>query len=56
MLDGEMTLMGIATAYNPNSRYRVFWCAIFARPKSPEPVVAIPSLPGATTFQLVTGQ
>jgi uncharacterized protein YkwD len=56
MLDGEMTLMGIATAYNPNSRYRVFWCAIFARPKSPEPIVAIPSLPGATTFQLVTGQ
>lgn len=36
MKDPEMTLMGIATAYNPNSKYKVFWCLIFAHP----PVVA----------------
>lgn len=32
MKDPEMSLMGIATAYNPNSKYKVFWCLIFAHP------------------------
>ena len=41
-----MSLMGIATAYNPNSKYKVFWCLIFAHP----PVVtAGGTLMGATT-------
>lgn len=34
MKDPEMTVMGIGTAYNPNSKYKVFWCLIFAKPKS----------------------
>jgi uncharacterized protein YkwD len=33
MKDRDMTVMGIGTAYNPNSRYKVFWCLIFARPR-----------------------
>lgn len=46
MKDPEMNLMGIATAYNPNSKYKVFWCLILAHP----PVVtADGSLMGATT-------
>ncbi len=32
MKDPDMTLMGIATAYNPDSKYKVFWCLIFAHP------------------------
>ena len=45
MKDPEMNLMGIATAYNPNSKYKVFWCLIFAHP----PVVtADGTLMGAT--------
>ncbi|CAI9413763.1 hypothetical protein ANOBCDAF_03030 [Pleomorphomonas sp. T1.2MG-36] len=45
MKDPEMSLMGIATAYNPNSKYKVFWCLIFAHP----PVVtAGGTLMGAT--------
>lgn len=46
MKDPEMNLMGIATAYNPNSKYKVFWCLILAHP----PVVtADGTLMGATT-------
>lgn len=45
MKDREMSLMGIGTAYNPNSKYKVFWCLIFAHP----PIVAAGSpLQGAT--------
>lgn len=45
MKDPEMNLMGIATAYNPNSKYKVFWCLILAHP----PVVtADGTLMGAT--------
>lgn len=32
MKDPDMSLMGIGTAYNPNSKYKVFWCLIFAHP------------------------
>lgn len=32
MKDPDMTLMGIGTAYNPNSKYKVFWSLIFAHP------------------------
>lgn len=46
MKDPEMSLMGIATAYNPNSKYKVFWCLILAHP----PVVAAGgTLMGATS-------
>ena len=46
MKDPDMSLMGIATAYNPNSKYKVFWCLIFAHP----PVLtADGTLMGATT-------
>ena len=34
MKDPEMTVMGIGTAYNPNSKYKVFWCLILAKPKA----------------------
>ncbi len=45
MKDPDMSLMGIATAYNPNSKYKVFWCLILAHP----PVVtADGTLMGAT--------
>ena len=37
MKDPEMSLMGIATAYNPNSKYKVFWCLIFAHPPVGQP-------------------
>ncbi|HUG63556.1 MAG TPA: CAP domain-containing protein [Methylomirabilota bacterium] len=33
MKDADMTVVGIGTAYNPNSKYKVFWCLILARPK-----------------------
>lgn len=35
MKDPEMTVMGIGTAYNPNSKYKVFWCLILAKPAAP---------------------
>ncbi len=45
MKDPEMTLMGIGTAYNPNSKYKVFWCLILAHP----PIVSADgTLMGAT--------
>ncbi|WP_018700582.1 CAP domain-containing protein [Amorphus coralli] len=34
MLDPDATRFGIATAYAPNSKYKVFWAAIFAAPAS----------------------
>lgn len=34
MKDPEMTVMGIGTATNPRSKYKVFWSLIFARPKA----------------------
>jgi uncharacterized protein YkwD len=45
MKDRDMTLMGIGTAYNPNSKYKVFWCLIFAHP----PIAGAP-LAAATTI------
>ncbi len=39
MKDAEMTVMGIGTAYNPDSKYKVFWCLILARPKGEAVVV-----------------
>lgn len=49
MKDPDMTVMGIGTAYNPDSKYKVFWCLILARPKDEAPamtpgVTAIPAL------------
>lgn len=41
MKDPDMSLMGIATAYNPDSKYKVFWCLIFAHPP-----IAAPAAPG----------
>ena len=32
MLDGRATRMGIATAYSPGSKYRVFWSLVLAAP------------------------
>jgi hypothetical protein len=32
MLNGTVTRMGIATAYAPASKYKVFWSLILARP------------------------
>lgn len=39
MKDPDMTVMGIGTAYNPASKYKVFWCLILARPKGETLVV-----------------
>lgn len=48
MKDPEMTVMGIGTAYNPDSKYKVFWCLILARPK------AVPSgIPGVAAIPAV---
>ncbi|ODN72545.1 CAP domain-containing protein [Methylobrevis pamukkalensis] len=41
MKDPEMTVMGIGAAYNPDSKYKVFWCLIVARPKPPEMQAAV---------------
>jgi uncharacterized protein YkwD len=57
MKDPDMTVMGIGTAYNPNSKYKVFWCLILARPldagspglESTPGVGSIPALVGAPT-------
>ena len=32
MLNRDVTRMGIATAYAPQSRYKVFWSLILAKP------------------------
>jgi uncharacterized protein YkwD len=32
MLNGNVTKMGIAAAYAPQSKYKVFWSLILARP------------------------
>lgn len=40
MKDPEMTVMGIGTAYNPNSKYKVYWSVIFARPYEPGTLAA----------------
>lgn len=45
MKDPDMTVMGIGTAYAPNSKYKVFWSLVFARPKTDTPGVgASPTL------------
>ncbi|WP_237153319.1 CAP domain-containing protein [Oryzibacter oryziterrae] len=54
MKDPEMTLMGIGTAYNPNSKYKVFWSLIFAHPPitppgAPVAAAVMPVTPGKTT-------
>lgn len=51
MKDPEMTVMGIATAYNPNSKYKVFWCLIFARPKPLPGVASSPTIVSAAGAQ-----
>jgi uncharacterized protein YkwD len=52
MKDPEMSLMGIGTAYNPNSKYKVFWCLILAHP----PIVSAGSpLSGATAATPIMG-
>lgn len=56
MRDPEPTHMGIATAYNPDSRYKVFWCLIFAKPKAVEPVVLVVPASAETTLTLAPGQ
>jgi uncharacterized protein YkwD len=48
MKDAEMTVMGIGIAYNPNSKYKVFWCLILARPKG-EPL-GVPGVAGVPTL------
>jgi Uncharacterized protein with SCP/PR1 domains len=40
MKDPEMTVMGIGAAYNPDSKYKVFWCLMLAYPKPPQEVAA----------------
>ena len=32
MLNRNVTRMGIAAVYSPNSKYKVFWTLIFAAP------------------------
>lgn len=49
MKDKDMTLMGIGTAVNPNSKYKVFWCLIFARPKDVVGVPGVESVPSMVT-------
>ncbi|SON57492.1 Cysteine-rich secretory protein family protein [Hartmannibacter diazotrophicus] len=40
MKSADKTVMGIGVAYNPNSKYKVYWCLILAWPKTPEEVAA----------------
>lgn len=35
MLDPDVTRLGIATAYAPKSKYKVFWSLMLAAPKTP---------------------
>jgi uncharacterized protein YkwD len=40
MKDADMTVMGIASEYRPNTGWKTFWCLMFARPKSAGPAEA----------------
>jgi uncharacterized protein YkwD len=51
MKDAEMTVMGIGTAYNPNSKYKVFWCLILALPRTD--VEGVPGVDGLPTVLAV---
>lgn len=53
MKDPQMTLMGIGTAYNPNSKYKVFWSLIFAAPK--DGAVGMPGVGGVPSVVSVAG-
>ncbi len=58
MKDKEMTAMGIATAYNPNSKYKVFWCLILAKPRDTlaPGVASVPTVVNAGGLTAVTVQ
>lgn len=49
MKDRDMTLMGIGTAVNPNSKYKVFWSLIFARPKDVAGTPGVTAVPSVLT-------
>ncbi|WP_075216273.1 CAP domain-containing protein [Mongoliimonas terrestris] len=56
MKDADMTRMGIGTAYNPNSKYKVFWCLIFSRPPGDAVGVAgVPGVAGSPSVVTVAG-
>jgi len=40
MLRSGVTKMGIATAYSPNSKYRVFWAMVLAAPDDERPITS----------------
>ncbi len=51
MKDADMTVMGIGTAYNPKSKYKVFWSVIFARPRGEQP--GVPGVAGSPSVVTV---
>lgn len=53
MKDADMTRMGIGTAYNPSSKYKVFWCLIFSRP--PGEQVGAPGVAASPSLVTVAG-
>jgi len=54
MLKPGVTRLGIGTAYAPNSKYKVYWSLILAKPYEPPPAMAGPALPadGSTVVQI----
>ncbi|WP_181704638.1 CAP domain-containing protein [Chthonobacter rhizosphaerae] len=53
MKDRDMTHMGIGTAFNPNSKYKVFWCLIFSRPRGV--AVGTPGVAASPSLVTVAG-
>lgn len=53
MLKGGVTRLGIGTAYAPNSKYKVYWSLILAKPSEPAPLAAGPATtPGRTKLSI----
>ena len=53
MLKAGVTRLGIGTAYAPNSKYKVYWSLVLAKPYEAPPVTAGPAAaPGKTTISI----
>lgn len=54
MLRPGVTKLGIGTAYAPNSKYKVYWSLVLAKPYEPPPSMSGPALPadGSTVVTL----
>jgi uncharacterized protein YkwD len=56
MLNKNVTHMGIATRYNPNVKYKVYWALVLAAPNQPRPSLAAQPTQSGNSLVKLLGQ